>query len=51
LINTGNGDDPIEIRLEDVNPELTPHFLLRLDQWVHRQIARMLAEIAKQPLN
>jgi Fic family protein len=38
--------DRLEIRLEDVNPELTPHFLLRLDQWIERQLGRMLEEIA-----
>jgi hypothetical protein len=36
------------MRLEDISPELTPHFLLRLDQWIQRQFGRMLAEIAKK---
>ena len=41
-------NDALEIRLEDVHPELTSHFLLRLDQWVQRQLGRMLEEITKQ---
>lgn len=40
--------DELDVRLEDVNPEMTPHFALRLDQWVQRQLRRMLAEIAEQ---
>ncbi|HTG33959.1 MAG TPA: Fic family protein [Thermoanaerobaculia bacterium] len=48
LIHAMSSKDDLEVRLEDVSPELTPHFLLRLDQWVKRQLGRMLEEIAKQ---
>jgi Fic family protein len=48
LIRADSSEDLLEIRLEDVSPELTPHFLLRLDQWVQRQLGRMLAKIAEQ---
>jgi len=42
------GKDNLEIRLEDIHPELASHFLLRLDKWVQRQLGRMLAKIAEQ---
>lgn len=45
LISAFRSGDKLEIRLEDVHPELTPSFMLRLDQWVQRQLGRMLAEI------
>jgi len=48
LIRADSNEDILEIRLEDVSPELTPHFLLRLDQWIERQLGRMLAKIAAQ---
>jgi Fic family protein len=47
VIHASGSDDLLEVRLQDVNPELTPHFLLRLDQWIQRQLGRMLAEIAE----
>lgn len=48
MICASNSDDRLEVRLQDVNPELTSYFLLRLDQWVQRQLGRMLAKIAEQ---
>jgi Fic family protein len=48
VIHASDSDDLLEVRLQDVNPELTPYFLLRLDQWIQRQLGRMLAEIARQ---
>ncbi len=48
LISALRKGDTLEIRLEDVHPELTPGFMLRLDQWVRRQLGRMLAEIRKE---
>ena len=47
VIHNHQFNDPLEIRLEDVYPELTPHFLLRLDQWVRRQLGSILARIAE----
>ncbi len=43
--------DDLEVRLEDVISELTPHFRLRLDQWVQRQLGRMLVEIARKSVS
>ena len=40
--------DKLEIRLEDVNPELTSHLVIRLDQWVRRLMVPMLSEIANE---
>lgn len=48
LIRVLSNDDRLEVRLEDVNPELTPNFHLRLDQWIQRQLGYMLAQIAEQ---
>ena len=48
LLQNNQHNDPLEIRLEDVHPELTPHFLLRLDQWIQRQLGHILARIAGQ---
>jgi Fic family protein len=48
VIRADRNGDELDVRLEDVYPELTPHFRLRLDQWVQRQLGRMLAEIAEQ---
>jgi len=50
MIRANNNRDQLEARLEDVYPELAPHFLLRLDQWVERQLGHMLSEIAKNAL-
>jgi Fic family protein len=47
LIQSGEDSDHLEARLEDISPEITPHFLLRLDQWVQRQLGRMLAEMTE----
>jgi Fic family protein len=46
-VRVGEARDALEVRLEDVYPELTHHFLVRLDQWVRRQLGQMLKEIAK----
>jgi Fic family protein len=48
LILTSEVGDELEARLEDVVPELTPQFLLRLDQWVERQLGRMLTDLARK---
>jgi Fic family protein len=45
LIRVSGSKDLLEIRLEDVYPELTPNFFLRLDQWLQRQLGRMLSEL------
>ena len=42
------GEDSVLVRLEDVYPELSDALQLRLDAWVQRQLAQMLAEIEKQ---
>jgi Fic family protein len=47
-IHARESGDVLEARLEDVTPELTPHFLLRLDQWVQRQLGFMLSDISKK---
>jgi hypothetical protein len=48
LIRADNSDDHLEVRLEDVVPELTPYFLLRLDRWLQRQLGRMLTKITEK---
>ncbi|MFY9821079.1 MAG: Fic family protein [Thermoanaerobaculia bacterium] len=48
LIRSDNDLDRLEVRIEDVSPELTPHLLLRLDHWIQRQLSRMLADLARQ---
>jgi Fic family protein len=48
VIRDSRSNDSLEVRLQDVNPELSPYFVLRLDQWVQRQLGRMLAKIAEQ---
>jgi Fic family protein len=48
LIDNWSNSDPLEARLEDLHPELTPHFLLRLDQWIQRQLRSMLVDIEHQ---
>ena len=45
VVSAYKREDQLEARLGDVIPELTPHFLLRLDQWVNRQLAYMLADL------
>jgi len=44
-------DDHLDVRLEDVYPELSDTLKLRLDSWVQRQLARMLAEIESGALD
>ncbi len=48
LVDNDRHNDPLQARLGDVYPELTLHLLLRLDQWIRRQLGRMLAEIAQK---
>jgi hypothetical protein len=48
LIHSNSESDPLEVRLEDISPELTPYFSLRLDNWIQRHLARMLAYLAEQ---
>jgi Fic family protein len=38
--------DILEIRNSDVSPEISPVFALRLSNWVYRQLAWMLADLA-----
>jgi Fic family protein len=40
--------DGLEIRLEDVHPELSDVLMHRLDNWVERQLTRMLASLERQ---
>jgi len=47
ILAQGN-DDKLELRLEDVYPELTPMFKFRIANWVQRQLSRMLADLAQQ---
>jgi len=42
------GTDRLEIRLQDVSPEITPNLRMRLSNWVQRELSRMLAELAQQ---
>jgi hypothetical protein len=44
-VEAGKGDDLLEIRLEDVQPELTGILKLRLERWVERLVGRMLEEL------
>jgi Fic family protein len=48
LIHASNNDDHLEVRLEDVTPELTPYFLLRLDRWIQRQLGYLLTKITEK---
>lgn len=48
LIRSDDNSDHLEMRIEDIFPELTPHFHLRLANWVQRQLSRMLADLAQQ---
>jgi len=45
-IHERHSKDQLDARLQDVVPELTPHFLLRLDQWVQRQLSQILTDLA-----
>jgi Fic family protein len=45
VVSAYKREDQLEARLGDVIPELTPHFLLRLDQWTSRQLAYMLTDL------
>jgi Fic family protein len=48
VVYARNNEDRLEVRLQDVYPEMTSHFLLRLDQWIQRQLGRMLADTIGQ---
>jgi Fic family protein len=48
LIRSEDNLDHLEVRIEDVSPESTTHFHLRLTNWVQRQVSRMLADLAQQ---
>lgn len=45
-ILTERNDDFLDVRAEDVMPELSSALRFRLDAWSERQLARMLVEIA-----
>jgi hypothetical protein len=47
IVRASHTNDDLEIRLEDIYPELTHHILVRLEQWVLRQLGRMLKEVAE----
>jgi len=47
IIQADRNRDKLDVRLEDVYPELTSHFLVRLDQWVQRQLGFMLSEVER----
>lgn len=47
-IEVRHSDDFLDVRLDDVDPALTPSFQLRLSSWVQRHLGRMLADIEKQ---
>lgn len=42
------GGDSLDVRRQDVDPELTTFFRLRLGQWIDRQLSRALEEL-RQP--
>jgi Fic family protein len=44
----GSANDRLEIRLQDISPEITPNLQLRLSNWVHRQLGRMLSDLTRQ---
>jgi len=46
LAATG-GDEPLDVRREQVDPELTTIFRLRLDGWLDRQLALSLEDLRK----
>ncbi len=48
LIRVAGSEDWLEVRLENVYPELTSSFLLRLNNWIQRQLGRTLADLASQ---
>jgi Fic family protein len=48
VIRLAENPDRLEIRLEDVFPELTPNLKLRLSQWVQRRLGEMLRELERQ---
>lgn len=41
-------NDDLDVRVDDVRPELSPALQFRLDAWVQRQLSRMLTEIEKE---
>jgi Fic family protein len=45
MITAQEKEDRLEIRLEDVHPELTTSLRLRLANWVERQLGRMLKDL------
>ncbi|HYO16149.1 MAG TPA: hypothetical protein VE685_23370, partial [Thermoanaerobaculia bacterium] len=42
LVEAAGSTDKLEVRLEDVFPELSQTFKLRLEGWARRQLARLL---------
>ena len=45
LVQASQSDDALEIRLEDVFPELTPSLQFRLERWVQRRLVEMLRDL------
>ena len=48
VVSARESSNTLDIRLEDVSPELTPQFHLRLAQWAERQLGFMLSDLDRQ---
>jgi Fic family protein len=49
IISSKENSNALEMRLEDVSPELTAQFHLRLAHWAQRQLRFMLSNLDRQP--
>lgn len=50
-LEAGKDEPGIEVRLEDVFPELTDLFRFRLANWIRSNLSRMLTELRDQSMN
>jgi Fic family protein len=48
LVRSYGSPDELEIRREDVSPELSDNFKLRLSNWIQRRLADMLQDLERQ---